>query len=625
MQRIFDLIRLPLMAAMITLPLMSIASNLPKDDSGNWYTEWDLEQLFSGETEWEQHLGKLRPAIHALADFESVLRDDSSRLAEYLDQRDQILIELRRVMTWASLQVSVDQRDAQARERAARARNLYADIRRAVSWYRPLILEWGETRVRQLLADDPRLAPWNRELDRTLLAGPHTHPADTEAVLALTAPLARATSPAYNIFVNADLPWPAVTLSTGEEVTLNQTAFQSYRQLSNRDDRRKVFETFWGALRQYESTIGELYYLNVQTEVVDSKVRNHSSSLNQALFDDDLPEAVYRNLLDQAREALPSLHRYMQLRARMLGLDRLAYWDVYNPLVELDTTYDLDRSVRLLLEAALPLGDDYMSDLSSGLEGPFMHVYPAPGKSSGAFMSGSVIDAHPYVFLNHTDDLRSATTLAHEWGHAIHSVLSNRHQPFPTARYSLFIAEIAAFTNEYLLLDHLQRTATSAEERLKYLVEELEHNRGAFFRQTKFAEFEYQAHKAVENDEPLSGSRLSRLYGDLLRQYYGHDVGVTDIDEVHFIEWAMIPHFYNNFYVYNYATSTVAANYFARAILSGDQAVRARYLQLLRSGSAKDPYTLVLETGLDMKKPHAYRALEERMQEIMDEIEEILQ
>jgi oligoendopeptidase F len=610
-------------------PLLGLLS-LPIIMSPSLATEhepivWDLTPLFADLESWEKALEEIRPEIAALESFRDKVQKDPQQLLAYLDARSSVAMQLQRINAWAGLQVSADTRPAEVRERAARARNLYADWSRANSWYSPTVLQIGEDKIHHLLQTEPELAPYRRGLEYILRSGPHTYGEETEAAIALTSPLWRPTNSVYSVFMNADLPWPTITLESGEEVQIDVTTFTDKRRLPNREERSRIFETFWGALKQYESTMGELYYANVQAAVVQSKLRQHDSALAHNFFQDELPPEIYENLIEQVHSNLPSLHRYMKLRTRILGLDTLKYHDIYNPLIEWDPEFPYEKSVELFRKSTEVLGEEYNQHLDYGLNGNFSHVYPAPGKRSGAFMSGSVYDEHPYVFLNHTDNLNSATTLAHEWGHAIHSVLSNKNQPYPIARYSLFIAEIAAFTNEYLLSDYLQRNATDPLEKLTYWIHELERNRGAFYRQAKFAEFELKAHEWVEADMPLSGPRLTQWYGELLRQYYGHDADVIEIEDHHAIEWAMIPHFYNNFYVYNYATSIAAANYFATKILQGDEAVLQRYLILLKAGGSDTPHALLLAAGLDMKTDTPYTIMRNRMEAIMDNIEALIE
>jgi oligoendopeptidase F len=280
--------------------------------------------------------------------------------------------------------------------------------------------------------------------------------------------------------------------------------------------------------------------------------------------------------------------------------------------------------VKMMLEAVKPLGTDYAAAMQKGVESRWMDVYPRPRKQSGAHMAGSAYDVHPYLLLNYNDSYGSVSTLAHEWGHAMHSYLSSRHQPFPSAGYAIFVAEIASTLNQALLLDYAMKTATSDDERLLYLGSELEQLRGAFFRQALFSEFEQRVHGMVDAGEAVTGEQLSKIYGEIARRYHGEAQGVVKIDDLYTVEWAYIPHFYNSFYVYQYATSIAASSLFAEAILQGKPGARERYLKLLSSGGADYPYELVKTAGVDLATPEPYAAVATRMNRIMDDIEAII-
>lgn len=587
-------------------------------------TVWDLSPLFADDSAWEEAFAPMRGDIRALGRHRETVAGNPSGLLDYLREAEGVRARLNRLYTYASLYLSTDTRNADFVEREQRVRLLYSALAEATSWFRPLMMELGAGFVEEALAAEEGLAPYAHPLRNLMRYQERTFSAEVEEVLSRLNPVWRGTTSARSTFFNADFPWPEVTLSTGETVVLNTANYQRLRQTPVREDRRLVVETYFEALRQFERTFGELYYQNVLNQVVGSRLRKHDTALAQALFSDNLPDEVYHTLIEEVHAGLPALHRYMDVRRRLLGLDELAYYDVSHPLVVTGETFDFERAVDLTRRSAVPLGEDYMRRLEAGLDGRYMHVYPAEGKRSGAFMSGGIHDAHPYVFLNHLDNFNSVSTMAHEWGHAIHSVLSNETQPPATARYSLFIAEIAAFTNQYLLYHYMQANARTPEERLFHLLEEVDHKRGAYYRQTQFAEFEYATHSAVQRDEPLSGRRLSGIYQDILRRYFGHEEGVVRIDDVYAAEWSFVPHFFSNFYVYNYATSTAAAAWFTERILAGDEAVLERYLELLRAGGRDYPYNLLLEAGLDMASPEPYRAVPRRIDAILEEIENLI-
>ncbi len=336
-----------------------------------------------------------------------------------------------------------------------------------------------------------------------------------------------------------------------------------------------------------------------------------------------MPVAVYTTLVDQANANLPTLHRYLKLRAKLLGVDDPAYVDIYPPLVGLELEFGLARGKELTIESAAPLGKKYVGVLTEGLKARWMDAYPKEGKSAGAYATGAY-GVHPYVLMNYQDDYESVSTLAHEWGHAMHTHLASEAQPFPSADYDTFMAEVASTFNEALLLDHMLKEAKTDEERLYYLGSALESLRGTFFRQAMFAEYERAIHERVENGEALTGDRLTEMYLDVLRRYHGHDAGVMQIDEQYGAEWAWIPHFYFGYYVFQYATSISAASLLSQRVLDGEKGAVKDYLDLLRAGSSGFSYELLADAGVDLATPAPYEALVARMNAIMDEMEALL-
>jgi oligoendopeptidase F len=342
-----------------------------------------------------------------------------------------------------------------------------------------------------------------------------------------------------------------------------------------------------------------------------------------SLASDAIPESVYRTLVAEANAGLPTLHRYLKLRQRMLNLPSLGYHDIYPDLVQSSQRYTPEKSAQLTLASTAPLGAAYQARLEKALGKRTMHVYPAPGKSQGAYQSG-VYGLTPLIFLNHQDTFDSVSTYTHEWGHGMHTLLANGAQPVEKAGYPLFLAEIAAFTHELLLQDHVLKNAASKEERLFYLSEAVERLRGTFFRQTMFAEFELQVHDALERGEAVTGKRMTQMYCGLLRKYHGEAQGVMKIDPTVCSEWAFIPHFYRPFYVYQYATSMAAASHFIEGLRSGDAKARETYLNVLRSGGSRHAVPLLKEAGVDMDSPQPYRALLKQMNSLMDEVEKLV-
>ena len=586
---------------------------------------WDLTHLFPDQQAWEEARIGARQQIEYLETLKGTLGKSPQALLAASDQISQTYKQVARIYVYANLMADTDTRNAENEERSQMARNLLTDLGTAVSWYSPELLALGEEKIQAFIATEPALKKHRFGMENSLRQAPHILSEDIESVLAKTEQLLGGPDSIYSILANANMPWPEVTLSNGDTLRLSQAGYSAGRQAKSREDRKMVFDTFWSVWKDYEATIGAIINTHVQGLVFQTQVRHYESSLGRALFDDNLPPEVYNSLVAEVNKGLPTLHRYFKLRKRMLDIkDDMRYYDIYPPLVNLDKTYSIEDSIDITRRALQPLGEEYLTAYDKGVEGGWMHVYPALGKRSGAYMSGWAYDVHPYVLLNHNDDYESASTFAHEYGHAVHSVLANKTQPWETAPYSTFIAETAAIMNEMLLQDLVVSEAKNDQEKLFYLGIGLEALRGTFFRQTMFAEFELKINQEVEAGNVLTGAKLSQMYLELLKRYHGHDEGVVTIDDLYGIEWAYIPHFYYDFYVFQYSTSIAAASSFAAKIGNGDMGVKDDFIDMLKAGGSDHPYELMKEAGLDMASPEPYQALMTRMNTIMDQMEAIL-
>ena len=586
---------------------------------------WDLSDLFANLDAWEAARSEAAKQIEGLKSLQGTLGEGPQSLLKASDQISQVYKMVARIYVYANLMADEDTRVAENEERSQLARRLFTNFGSAVSWYSPELLTIGERKIQQFLTAEPGLEKHRFGIENTLRQAPHTLSGEIEAVLAKTAQLTGGPDAIYSILANANMPWPEVTLSDGKTLRLSQAGYSAGRQAPVREDRKMVFDTFWTVWKDFEATLGAIINNHIQGLVFRTEVRSYDSSVSRALFDDHMPPEVYHTLVAEVNRALPTLHRYFKLRKRMLGIDdEMRYYDIYPPLVNLEKPYSIEESIAITRRALKPLGAEYLAAYDQGVEGRWMHVYPSPGKRSGAYMSGWAYDVHPYVLLNHNDDYQSASTFAHEYGHAVHSVLANKAQPWETARYATFIAETASIMNEMLLQDLVVGEAETAEEKLFYLGTGLEALRGTFFRQTMFAEFELAINQEVETGNVLTGAKLSNIYLELLKRYHGHDQGVVTIDDLYGIEWAFIPHFYYDFYVFQYATSIAAATELADKIGSGDSGAQQDFINLLKAGGSDYPYQLMKRAGIDMATPAPYRALVSRMNKIMDEMEAIL-
>ena len=583
---------------------------------------WDLSTIFRDDAAWEAERQALLAEAPKLAALREGFGRDAAGLRVALDQLSAVNQRLRRLWTYASALASTDNRNPRHQERSGQARAVGGQIGSATAWVNGALRSIGSERLEAYLRTEPGLAPHRVRLQEAVRLARHQLTPEAETALAAMAPTLSATTQIRTLLVTTDMEWPTINVE-GQAVRVDNNGYQRLRAHPDRAVRQQAFEAFFKTYARFQGSLGAALAQRVEVGVAQARLRQHPSAVAASLAVNAIPESVYRTLVAETNRALPTLHRYFKLRQRLLKLPDLAYHDVYPDIVTPPRKYSPEDAAELTLASVAPLGAPYQQQLRQALAARTMHVYPAPGKSSGAYQSG-VYGQAPLIFLNHQHTFDSVSTYTHEWGHGMHTLLANGAQPFETAGYPLFIAEIAAFTHELLLGDHMQKTAKNREERIFYLGEAIERIRGAFFRQAMFAEFELATHDAVQRGEALSGTRMTRLYCDLLRKYHGADAGVMRIDPVVCNEWAFIPHFHGPFYVYQYATSMAAATHFTQQLLGGSAAARDTYLGVLRAGGSRHPVPLLRDAGLDMDSPLPYQALARHMERLMDELEALL-
>lgn len=597
-----------------------LAASLPAQDADRW----NLGDIFPSHDAWAAAKDKTAGRLDEISSCESDIASSAPRLRECLDLIYALRKQVARVGSYASMLSDEDTRVNEPAQMRSEAQLLGAEFSKKTSFLAPAVIAAGRQKIDSYLAAEPGLAPYAHPLDDILRSADHVRSEEVEQVIAQIGPLADSPEDLRRTLANADMPWPSVELSGGKEIRLDPAGYNQGRQAPDRDDRKMVFNEYWSKYKEYERTYGVALYSQLKRDKLFADLRNYPSSLSAALSDYNIPESVYRTLVRVTNENLATLHRYFKIRARILEIDDLRYYDIYPPLVETGKEYSKEEGVELALAAGQILGDQYVEVMKRGFEERWIDWFPRPGKRSGAYMNGSVYDVHPYLLLNYDGGYDSVSTLAHEYGHAVHSFMANQTQPYPVARYSIFVAEIASQTNENLLMDHMLKNTTDDEQKLFFLGHELEGIRGSFFRQTMFGEFEMIVHDLVDSGEALTGEKMTEIYGDLLRKYHGHDEGVLTIDDLYAVEWAAIPHFYYNFYVYQYATSQAAAAQFSDAILSDKPGAKQAYLDLLKSGGSDYPINQLKKAGIDMTTPAPYEALVARANRVMDEIEKIL-
>jgi len=598
------------------------ASASPADAPADPRMVWDLTRLFPTDAAWDAERQAVAAEVAPLRELRGTLGRDAATLRAALDRISALTLRLNRLWVYASTQSSTDNGNGRNQERMGLMQGLWGQMSGALAWVDPELIALGAAKVAAFQAAEPGLAPHATRLRQLLLRAPHTLQPETETALASMSPVLGSFGSTRSLLVDADIAWPTITVD-GKPQRLSDTGYAALRRHPDRAVRKQVFDTFWKTYGQYENTLGALLAQRVNQGVISARLRSYPSAAAASLAGVDVPEAVLRTLVAQTNASLPVLHRYFKLRQRLLKLPDLHYYDIYPNLVSSDRRYGLDESSALTLAAMKPLGDEYQAQLQLALAARTMHVRPQPGKSGGAYATG-VYGLTPYIFLNHTDDFESLVTFAHEWGHGMHTVLAQRAQPKETAGYPLFLAEIASTTNEVLLTDHMYKQAKTPQDKVFVLAQVLERLRAAYFRQTMFAEFELLAHDAAQRGEALSGKKFTALYCGLLRKYHGADAGVMAIDPQYCQEWSAVPHFHRPFYVYAYATSATAAQFFGERILAGEPGAREAYLGVLRNGGSMPPHEALKQAGLDLTTPAPYQFLARRMNEVMDEVERLL-
>lgn len=609
-------------ALAVTLGGVALAQDEPQPDTRH---TWDLTELYATADDWDAARLAVLDDLATLEEYRGTLGDSADALYDALAAISTTSKDASRVYTYASLSADEDLRESSTQERRQLGQVMYARFSEATAWVQPEILSVGAEVIRAYEKEDSRLARFAYQLDDALRNAPHTLGEEAEETLSYFSQSFNAPTGIYSLIANSDIPWPEVELADGESHLIDSAGYSRWRASENRDDRRLVFDSFWGRWLEYRNSVGSVLNSHIQTQVALAKARNYDSVLHRELFSDNLPPAVYHTLVEEVNRALPTLHRYFRLRAKMLGVEQMHYYDIYPPLVSLDKTFDIDTTQAITLEAMAVLGDDWVEKQRAAMAERWVHVYPQRGKRSGAYMNPGAHDVHPYILLNHNDDYDSLSTYAHEWGHAMHTLYAKETQPYETTNYAIFIAEIPSTSLELILQDFMTENAATVDEKLFYLGSALEGMRGTFFRQTMFAEFELALYEAAERGEALSGERISSIYGEILKRYHGHNENVVLIDELYTNEWMFVPHFYYNMYVFQYATSQTAGTALYAKIKEEGEAGVENYKNLLRAGGSDYPYKLLKNAGVDLARPEPYRAIVAKMNDIMDQMEALLE
>lgn len=578
---------------------------------------WRLEDIYETDAAWEADFNAIQSALPRIGSYKGKLGDSPATLAECLDLVFATEERFERLFVYAHTRRDEDSTNPTYQALHDRAQRLAVELSTTVSFIQPELLQMPQERLDQYLAAD-ELKLYRHYLDNIVRNKPHTLSPQEEAILAATWDLAMAPSNVFDMFNDADLKFPFIKDENGQDVEVTHGRYIRLMESKERRVRHDAFKALHGTYYKWRNTIAATYASSVRNDVFYAKMRKHPSALHAALHDDNIPVEVYTNLIDAVHSRLDLLHRYVRLRKKLLGVDELHMYDLYVPLVQaVDFDIPYEEAAEKMLQGLAPLGEEYVRVVRHGLENRWVDVLENEGKRSGAY-STSAYGVHPYILMNYENNLDNMFTLAHEFGHAMHSYLADRTQPYVYSQYTIFVAEVASTLNENLLFHYLIKNTESKEHR-RYLINNfLDAIRATVFRQVKFAEFEKLTHEQVESGGALTAEWMSEQYYNLVKQYYGPDM-VAD-DEIA-VEWARIPHFYNAFYVYKYATGFAAATALANAILKEGEPAVQRYLHMLSQGGADYPLNLLKAAGVDMTTPEPVLQVMNVFEELLNELE----
>ncbi|MEK0312868.1 oligoendopeptidase F [Cohnella sp. 56] len=560
---------------------------------------WHLEDIYASQAEWDREYAQARSQIGEIASYQGKLVD-AAAISDCFAKDDELSLLTERLYVYANMRSHEDMADSKYQALSEKAKKLSVEAGEATSFITPEILSLSEEKLKAIIADPSVKPTYRRTLEEMLRQKPHTLSKSEESLLAQVGNLSQGPSTIYGMMNNADMKFPKVKNDKGEEVELTHGRYIQFLESRDRSVREAAFKAVYDTYGKWRNTLAATFNANVTKNLFYANARHYPSALEMSLFGDNIPVSVYDNLIATIHKHLPLMHRYMELRKKLLKVDELHMYDLFAPLVEeFDMDIDYEDAKKTVYDSLKPLGDSYRKVLQEGFDGGWIDVYENEGKRSGAYSWGAY-GTHPYVLLNHKDNLNSMFTLAHEMGHALHSYYSDESNEYRDAQYTIFLAEVASTLNEALLMDYLLDKSTNPKEKMYLLTYYADQFRTTVFRQTMFAEFEKIVHAKAESGEPLTPEELSAIYYDLNVKYYGEGM-VVDKDIA--MEWARIPHFYTSFYVYKYATGFSAATSFAKQILSEGQPAVDRYLGFLKSGGNDYSINILKKAGVDMSTP----------------------
>ncbi|MDQ0861196.1 oligoendopeptidase F [Bacillus sp. V2I10] len=582
---------------------------------------WKLEDIFENDEAWDAEFKEVKAALPKIGEFKGKLGDSADAFLEALTYQDTVMERLGKLYTYAHMRYDQDTGDSHYQGLNDRASNLYTQASSVSSYIIPEILSMDEAKMKSFLTEKEELKVYGHTLDEINRQRPHVLSAEQEALLAQASDVLGSSSNTFGMLNNADLEFPSIKDEDGEEVEVTHGRYIRFLESEDRRVRQDAFKAVYSTYDKYKNTFASTLSGAVKKDNFYATVRNYQSAREAALSNNNIPEEVYENLVKTVNDNLHLLHKYIELRKKVLGLDELHMYDLFTPLVkDVKMKIPYAEAKDFLLKGLAPLGEDYLAILNEGFENRWVDVHENKGKRSGAYSSGTY-GTNPYILMNWQDNVNNLFTLAHEFGHSVHSYYTRKSQPYQYGHYSIFVAEVASTCNEALLNDYLLKTIDDKKKQLYLLNHYLEGFRGTVFRQTMFAEYEHTIHKKAQEGEPLTPDLLTKLYYDLNKKYFGEHLAV---DEEIGLEWARIPHFYYNYYVYQYATGFSAATALSKQILEEGEPAVGRYLEFLKSGSSDYPIEVLKKAGVDMTSPQPIEEALKVFEEKLNEMEQLL-
>jgi len=594
---------------------------LPARDEIDQKYKWKLEDIYSSDDMWEKDYNEIKVLLPEITKFQGKLKESSNTFLECLKLRDKIVCMAEKLYTYAKMKRDEDNSNSKYQALTDRAVGVLTEVSAAISYIEPEIISLDEELLKKFIEGNAELKIYLHYIDNILREKSHILSQREEELLALVSEIAEAPSEIFSMLNNADIKFPVIVDENGEEVELTKGRYIRFLESKDRRVRKEAYEKLYEVYKGFRNTFASSLSNNIRQERFFARVRKYNSTLEASLSKDNVSTEVYDNLIKTVHENLPLFYRYMEIRRKILNLDKLQMYDIYVPLVkEPMDNIPYEEACTIVEKALEPLGDEYVGYVREAYNSGWIDVYENKGKTSGAYSWGNYV-SHPYILLNYQGTIGDVFTLAHEMGHAMHTFYTNKTQPYIYSEYKIFVAEVASIMNEFLLMDYMISNSRDKEEKAYYINHYLDEFRGTLFRQTMFAEFEKIIHQKAAEGEALTAETLSDVYKNLNQQYYG--TNVESDDNIAF-EWARIPHFYTSFYVYKYATSFAAAASLSRKILNREPGAVERYIEFLSSGGSDYPIELLKKAGVDLTTPKPIQDAMKKYEALLDELEALI-